>query len=346
MPPEIRIINPIHYPEWEFLIRDGEGAVFSNTAAWARTLCEAYHYTPLYFSMFEDNRLSALIPVIEVRSRLTGLRGVSLPFTDCCMPIIHNEDSFRYLFNYIVLCGQARGWKYFELRAGVPYLKDKDPAVTYFAHELCLAHDGEELYSRFRESTKRNVRRAMEKGVTVRFCTSSEAMTEYYKLHCITRKRHHIPPQPLTFFQKMQKNIISGGQGYILLAEYQDRVVAGAVFFHFGRNASFKYGASDMRYQKVRANNLIMWEAIKHYSHHGYERLCFGRTDRDNHGLRQYKLGWGASESIIKYHIYDLKKNVFVKDSRKILPLYKIAFSKMPLSLLRLSGRLLYRHIG
>jgi len=34
-------------------------------------------------------------------------------------------------------------------------------------------------------------------------------MGEYYRLHCLTRKRHGLPPQPTGFFQKIQEHIIA-----------------------------------------------------------------------------------------------------------------------------------------
>ena len=50
--------------------------------------------------------------------------------------------------------------------------------------------------------------------------------------------------------------MISIENGFVALASYSNRVVAGAVFFHFGSKAIYKYGASDRNYQHLRANNL------------------------------------------------------------------------------------------
>ena len=89
-----------------------------------------------------------------------------------------------------------------------------------------------------------------------------------------------------------------------------------------------------------------MWEAIKYYCQNGYKSLCFGRTDIENDGLRQFKLGWGTKENLSNYYIYDLKKESFVKNAQRITPLYNKIFGTMPIPLLKLSGNLLYRHIG
>ena len=346
MSSEITTINPIDYPNWDDLIKDTESDIFSNTVAWAKTLFETYGYKPIYFTVFENNRIATLLPVIEVKSILTGSRGVSLPFTDYCNPIIDDEKQFYDLFHYIDTFGKKRGWEYFEIRNGERYLHDNTPSSSYFGHILDLSGDERKIYSSCRESTKRNIRKAIKHGVEVTLHESLNAMLEFYKLHCITRKRQGIPPQPFTFFKKIYEHIISKKQGIIVLGANNKRIIAAAVFFHHGSTAFFKYGASNRDYQHLRANNLVMWESIKHYSVNEFKHFCFGRTDLYNQGLRQFKVGWGAEENRINYYRYDLRKGTFVEKRRRILPLHNRIFGNMPVPLLRATGRLLYRHIG
>jgi hypothetical protein len=343
---DVKIINPLAYPNWDDLLEGTEGEVFSNSTAWVKILHESYGYTPLYFSIFEGNRLSALLPVFEVKSLMTGLRGVSIPFTDYSNPIIGDETKFTHLFNHIVEYGKNREWKHLELRNGVKHLRDAPFQKSYFGHILDLNHNEQWIYAGLMESTKRNVRKAVKEGVTAKFSHSADAIEKYYILHCITRKRQGIPPQPLTFFKKIHENIISRGAGFVVLGEYNNNVIAGAVFFQYGEKVSFKFGASEMKYQHVRANNLVMWEAIKHSCYNGYKSFCFGRTDMDNQGLRHFKSGWGSKENLICYYRYDLEKDTFLNKDEKIKPLYKKIFSKMPIPLLKMAGTLLYKHIG
>lgn len=346
MPSDITIINPIDYPDWDNLIKDTEGDVFSNTTAWAKILSETYGYKPIYFVSFDKNLLATLLPVIEVNSGITGLRGVSLPFTDYCNPIINDEKQFYDLFNHVVTYGRKRGWKYIELRDGEKYLHDSTPASSYFGHILNLSGGETKIYSACRESTKRNIKKAVKHGVKVTLHDSLNAVREYYKLHCITRKRQGIPPQPFTFFRKIHEHIISKKLGIVVLGSYKERFIAGAVFLHRGSTAFFKYGASDRDYQHLRANNIVMQEAIKHYSGNGFINFCFGRTNLDNQGLRQFKAGWGAEEKHINYYRYDLREGAFVEHAQPIKPFHHRIFGNMPVPVLKAAGRLLYRHMG
>ena len=343
---DIQIINPTNYQEWNKLVLANEDCSFFHTSHWARVLQESYHYKPLYFSILNNDRLLALIPVMEIRSCFTGRRGVSLPFSDYCEPITADEGHFQGLLNQILRYGQTSGWKYLELRDGKRFLPVAASSSYYYSHSLNLSQNPGEIFSRFRNSTKRNIRKAVKEGVEVKICHSLEALKEFYRLHSLTRKHHGIPPQPFYFFENIHDYVISQNQGIVVVASFNQRVVAAAVFFHFGHKAIYKYGASDRDCQHLRANNLVMWEAIKWYCQKSYRSFCFGRTETENKGLMQFKAGWGTKQETLRYSKHHLKKQSFVPALVKISGVHNKIFTRMPVPLLRLAGTLLYPHMG
>jgi lipid II:glycine glycyltransferase (peptidoglycan interpeptide bridge formation enzyme) len=165
-------------------------------------------------------------------------------------------------------------------------------------------------------------------------------------LNCITRKRHGLPPQPKEFFNNIYKYIISQKKGFIVLASINNLNIAGGVYFHLGNKAIYKYGASIPEFNLLKANNIIMWEAIKWCCINNFEYFSFGRTDIHNNGLIQYKDGWGTEKKILGYIKYDLKKDKFITDSSEINPSYTKIFNKLPVPVLKLIGKYIYKHIG
>ena len=81
---DIDIVNPIDYQGWDDLLISTTGCTFFHTSAWAKVLSETYHYDPVYFTVFDSDRLIGLIPMMKIKSMFTGRRGVSLPFSDYC----------------------------------------------------------------------------------------------------------------------------------------------------------------------------------------------------------------------------------------------------------------------
>jgi hypothetical protein len=342
----IEIVDPLSYPGWDDLvIASGKGSFF-HSSNWARVLYESYGYRPVYFAFLKDEGCRALVPFMEVKSCITGKRGVSLPFTDYCEPIMQCGCTIGDVTEHIVRFGKKSGWRYIELRSGggqPPWI----PASSfYYGHVLDISRDENTLFTSFRQSTRRNIKKAEREGVEVAVCSSLCSVREFYRLNCMTRKSHGLPPQPYRFFEKVYEHVVSKGQGMVVLADYNGKTIAGGMYFNFGDKAMYKYGASDSAYQHLRANNLVMWEAIRHYAKKGFTSFCFGRTEPENSGLLQFKRGWGGREQVLNYYKYDLKRDSYVSEPSKLRGFHNKIFANMPVPFLKLTGYFLYKHMG
>jgi lipid II:glycine glycyltransferase (peptidoglycan interpeptide bridge formation enzyme) len=212
-------------------------------------------------------------------------------------------------------------------------------------HTLALAKDEMEIFSSFKSNVRRNIKKAQKESIELVFSNAWTAMHAFSRLNCSTRQGHGLPPQPLSFFRKIYDRIIAPQKGFVVLASYQAKPIAGAVYFHHAGNAIYKYGASDRKYQHLRPNNLVIWEAIKWYCRNGYKTFSFGLTESKNQGLRQFKRGWGTHEMTQYYYKYDLAKDAFVNAGNTFKSSY-YPFKILPLPILRLTGYLFYRHVG
>jgi len=342
----LEIIDPLQYPNWDDLLISTRTYSFFHSSAWARVLAESYHYEPLYLSSRDSSRFRALIPLMEVKSVFTGRRGICLPFSDFCEPIIDGSIPGEEIIQEIIGLGKARGWRFVELRGGKDLLGNAVPSSRYFGHVLDLGRSEAELRCGCRRGTKSSIRKAESNGVQVEISHSRESLKEFLRLNAMTRQRHGLPPQPSCFFEKIYDHIIAKGSGFINLATYQGKRIAGAICFHFGARGLYKYGASDMRYQHLRANNLVIWEAIRWYRQNRFECLCFGRTEPENGGLRQFKRGWGTRETEVNYYRYDLRREAFVAGHSRTTGLQNKILRRIPIHVLGRVGTILYRHAG
>jgi lipid II:glycine glycyltransferase (peptidoglycan interpeptide bridge formation enzyme) len=280
---------------------------------------------------------------MEVDSPLTGKRGVSLPFTDYCEPIVSGAAQFQELFAAAVALGKKRRWRYLELRGGETFFDKKEPSEWHYAHTLDLGKTGTDTFS---DSTRRNIKKAEKQNLDVIISASPDTLQTFCRLNALTRRYHGLPPQPRRFFQCVHDRILSRNMGFIVLASLRGTAIAANVYFTFGDQILYKYGASDRAFQHLRASNLVMWEAIKWGCDHGYRALCLGRTEPGNEGLRQFKAGWGARERLIRYYRYDLRKDAFIKAANIVRPFQRKIFGKLPIPILNLLGSILYRHMG
>ncbi len=342
----VQRIDPLFTADWDAWVAGFPGGSFFHGSAWARVLRDTYGFDPVYWAASDPGHERALLPLMEVNSWLTGRRGVSLPFTDECAPLCTDPDSFRRLYRAALVQAAARGWAYLECRGSQPLFPGVPPSTSYWGHRLELSPDEPGLFAKLESSTRRAVRRAEHGGVTVEFSQDLAATEDFFRLFCRTRRHHGAPPQPFRFFERIHRHVFSQNLGWVVLARQGRQPIAGAVFFHAGKTANYKFGASDRRFLHLRANNLVMWQAIQWYARHGFTALDFGRTSLTNDGLRRFKLGWGARERRIDYFRYDRRKAGFVSVRDEAAGWYTRIFRLLPGVVSRLTGAALYRHIA
>lgn len=341
---EYQVVDPTTYPGWDELIRSHPDSSIFHLSGWAEVLKRAYGFSPHYILSVEESRLRFALPVLEIRSFLTGRRGVSLPFSDYCDPLTADIESDFNILPWLIHYGKARGWEYIELRTRKELPEGVTPSETFFRHELELQHDPDRILRTFRDSTARNIRKAQKAGIEIRVDVSEEGVKEFYRLNCLTRRDHGLPPQPYRFFTLLHEHLMSKGFGFVVLALKNGVAISGNLYLHFGDRAYYKYGASDSKYQDVRANNLVMWEAIRWYTKKDFRSLCFGKTELFHDGLRQFKKGWGTRESKIHYLNYDMGKKEYIVRASHVRGFYNQFFRAMPIPVSKTIGSILYKH--
>jgi len=339
-------VDPTADSLWDAELAVCPGATFFHGASWARVLQSTYGFTPVYFAIRRSGRLESLLPMMEVDSWLTGRRGVSLPFTDECAPLCAGPDSFKRLYQEALSYAKIRRWKYVECRGGLPLFGDVSPSVSFLGHRLDLRGGETALFSRCEGSTRRAVRKAEQSGLTIEFSRDLEAVRAFYELLCKTRRRHGVPPQPFAFFAGIQRHVLAQKQGWLVLARFGQVPVAGAIYFNLGKTAIYKFGASDEKFQHLRANNLVMWEAIKRHAGEGIEVLEFGRTSLTNPGLQKFKLSWGTTEYRIDYVRHNLRTGAFVAVGDVASGLHSRVLILLPDPIFKLVGSAIYKHMA
>lgn len=338
---EFEKIDPTKVKNWNEKILEAPNCSIFQTSNWANVLVDSYGFHPIYLTIYKNNSFDFMLPFMEVKNFFVGKKGISLPFTDFCEPIYQND--FNPFLEELLNIIQSFGWKSIELRGGNGFYKFKMPSISYYSHILNLKNI-ETLCSQLKSNVKRNIKKAQKENMRIKIENSIDSLNNYYQLHCLTRKRHGLPPQSLRFFKNIYKHIITKGYGKIVSAYIGEKAIASAVYLDFGNQVIYKFGASNINYQHLRPNNLVMWEAIRYFADQGFHTLHLGKTEIQNHGLKRFKKSWGAEEAICNYYKFQFQKNSFVTEKSRENGWYNFVFNKTPVNVLRLIGAIIYKH--
>ena len=229
-------LDPLSDRRWDQLATSHPDCDIFHSSAWARVLCKTYRHRPFYLHLSQGSETIALVPIMEVASALTGRRGVCLPFTDFSSPLLFDEFALPLVMSKVSDIARKRKWKYFEFRGGNKPSTSAVPAEIFYGHKLDLRHDSDQLFAGFASSVRRAVRKAERSNLTVEVTRTREALNTFYRLHVKTRRRHGLPPQPLSFFLNIHEEILKQNLGFVVLARRESSpCCCCGVFSHWGK---------------------------------------------------------------------------------------------------------------
>lgn len=348
---QINVIDPTADNRWDEFVANQKQSTIFHTSAWARIINETYKYSPHYYVIEDEaGRFKAAIPFYRIQSRLTGKRLVCLPFSDYCWPLGEDAD-IAVLVNSVkqeIQKGAAslleiRGWQ----NGGSAAQLSLKTRHYYNCYLLNLEFDIKDLRRKLHDSVRRGIQQAEKRGIVVRLTRREEDMEHFYRLHVTTRKKLGILPQPYAFFKNIYLYIISQNLGFIVMAEWEGKTVAGVVFLTHKDTIYYKFNASDEDYLQKRPNHLVTWEAVRYAYANNYHYIDFGRCSPEEEGLRTFKQRWGAIEISLPYYYYpEVKGFTAVSEESARYKAMRLFSHMMPQFAFKTAGSLLYKHLG
>lgn len=338
-------LNPITDQRYsEFIAKHSQATVF-HTPEWIKVLSETYRFKPFAFAVTENDTVTGVVPFCETRSITGSKRLVSLPYSDFCEPLLENRENLESIIKIIAEEYPKTG--YIDVRGGSSLLKGEVAGQAIFTHDIDCTPDEETLFNSFKPALQRNIKKAQREGLECTIDTSHAAVRQFYQLNCFTRRDHGLPPQPWVFFENIWKFLIHSSKGFIATITQNGCLVAATLFLIFNGKAYFKFGASLKKHLSLRPNDFALWNSILYCKTLCCKVVNLGRTEPEHEGLLQFKRGWNADESEIKYYRYLPSLQKYTKFtspvSCKICPLF---FSRMPMAFLKPIGNYIHQFAG
>jgi len=338
-------IDPLTDPRWPDIVARHPRACAFHSRGWLEALRRTYGYQPVALATrTRTGDLKSAFVFCRVRSRWTGNRLVSLPFSDHCDALHETADDMEVLVSALKKCAPEQ--KYIELRPLNSFCAASSDFASndqYLVHRLSLQGGADSVFHGFHKNhVVRKIRRAEREGLVYEEGSSDRLLRCFFALTVATRRRHRIPPQPIVWFRALLDCLPA--EARIRVAFKGQMPIASMLTLSDGKTMIYKYGASDAAHHNSGGVQLLMWKTIQEACNRGCTTMDFGRSRPHNAGEVAFKDHWGGTRMSLLY--CRCPDSGEAPRSADNLNSARRIFSVLPDWLLIAAGKLLYRHIG
>lgn len=344
-------LDPLRDRRWTALLERHPRASIFHSVPWLTALQRTYGYGPVVYTTSPPNgEIHNGLVFCHVNSWITGRRLVGLPFSDHCEPLIDSDEEMVPLFDLLRAGGSFGKLRYVEFRPVSPTVfasgnQDLRPSNQFYLHTIELGSSESELFGRFhKDSIQRRVRRAERAGLTYESGRSLALLRKFYSLFLLTRRRHRIPPQPGKWFVNLLECM--GEALEIHVASYQGKPVAAIITLLHKNTVTYKYGGSDQDFHHLGSMPFVLWKSIQNAQAGGARTFDLGRSESNNMGGVTFKDRWDSNRSVLTYWRFSRPAQASSLTHSHHFRWAQSFFSVLPDPLLKLTGALMYRHIG
>lgn len=344
-------IDPLNDPRWAQFVQVHPRATIFHTPGWLETLRRTYGYECFGLTTTKPGaELTNGMVFCRVTSWLTGSRWVSVPFADHCDPLIDGTEDLHSVLDWVRQESIRVRNGYVEIRpVDCGMLPDNSALFRrsreFRFHRLDLRPSVEELLRSFdKHSVQRRIRKVENEGLIYEEGSSPALLRKFYHLMVLTRRRHRVPPQPVSWYSNLLT--VLGDDARIRVASKDDVPIASIMTIRHGRSMVYKYGCSNERYNNLAGNAFLFWRAIRDAKDAGDQVFDMGRSDLDNPGLIKFKSNWGTVNSPLTYWRFPELLPARATSRLKVREIGGYLLSRLPDRCLIAVGTMLYKHAG
>jgi hypothetical protein len=340
---------------WEAALGEDPESWICHTFQWRDSLEASFpHIKCVPLLMKSDSVRITQIPLYRISSLMTGTKYVSVPFSSYSSILCDAPEHVTALTGYFDELRTAGGEKItFEFHSNRTHELFENSGLfrasrNYLHHFIDLNQDIAAIHDSFHYScVKKPLKRSEKTGLVLTRASRASHVNDFYRLYCLTRQRHGLPPMPLRFLRSLFDNFFARGAMEIYFAEHKGQKVGGLLILKYKDMMLSEFGGDDFIHRSLYPNVFLYWNCIRIAHQAGLKKFSFGRTHQANDGLLGFKRHWGTQEERIVQYIYpktDAPDRA--KESSLAYRLVRRVSPRMPMPLFKLMGKVAYRYLG
>ncbi len=342
-------IDPVTDRAWNRLI-DQKPVDLFHSPRWMKVVAESFDVN-IKGAVIERHGNPLAGVVWSELDDIFGTRRVTLPYSDYSDIIAADDKDCLALMNVVMSSGVP--WTLRSHKTDLADSTDWDTSTRKFAHHVIdVTADEDDLFASLSSMARRNTRKADKAGIEVVEGSTKDDLRAWVDLHIgLRRNKYRMLAQPYSFFENIWDEFIANGDGFLLLAKHNGKIVAGTVYLVSGNTLFYKFNASDMESLKLRPNNALMWQGMLRARERGLEAVDLGRTNDSQEGLKDFKASYGGVPSVMTEYRFTppgYEPDKAAVDAREVISEVTTLVTDpgVPNSVVEQASSLLYRYFG
>ena len=299
-PVNVRAVGAESASAWDRYVAHEPSASFYHRFAWRELLTRVFGCETHYLAAEDGTRVTGVLPLARLKSRLFGDFLVSLPYLNYGGVV---ADSDAVADGLVRAAGELAAQlkvSHVELRhtvnrfAALPVRTDK---VTMLR---ALPPSSEELWTTIGKKVRWEVNQARKAGAT---CVAGGLglLEEFYAVFARNMRDLGTPVYPRRFFAAILETFPDAAT--LLVVRVGAEPTAAGLLLDDGRSVQIPWASSLRRWNAQMVNMLLYWSALEFACGRGRPTFDFGRSTLDS-GTYRFKRKWGAEPAPLYWHYW------------------------------------------
>lgn len=340
---QLRNLQESDRPRWDAFVRACPQASFFHLSAWAGLISTVFGHRTHYVFAERGGEIVAVLPLVEVKSRLFGHALTSLPFAVYGGIAGSDADARRALEARADSLARELGVSHLEYRNMQPANPGWPRQDLYVTFRKTLEADEEANMNAIPRKQRAMVRKGIKNGLQA---TLDADVERFFSVYADNVRRHGTPAMPRKWFAALREAF--GEDCEVMTITGPDGQLLSSVLSFYFRDEILPYYAGDMPAARdLAANDFKYWELMRRALARGCKVFDYGRS-KVGTGPYSFKKNWGFEPTPLSYE-YVLYKRDSVPQNNPMNPKYRAfiaMWKRLPLPVANTLGPFIVRNLG
>ncbi|KGJ96771.1 FemAB family XrtA/PEP-CTERM system-associated protein [Colwellia psychrerythraea] len=342
----IKQLSTSEFSKWDCYVKNHPQGSFFHLSGWKEVISKSFNHDCYFLYVEIDGKISGVLPLVEVKSKLFGHALISTPFCVYGGAIADTPELVRQLEQQACQLAEKLSVDYLELRYQE---KQESSLLLKQAHStfgFALAEDNEKILASIKKKQRAVIRHSLKNELSFSLEQGKSNLADFYQLLSTSYRNLGTPIFSKNYFDNLVD--VFGDNIDIAVIKNKDNQLSSAVMnFYFNEQVLPYYGGGNDSARGLKSADYMYYQVMCNASEKGYRWYDFGRSKNDS-GPYKYKKNWGMEPKSL-YYYYHLVNATELPNLSPNNPKYKLfiqLWQKLPLKVSQLVGPFLSKFLG